>query len=395
MKNQRVAIVNASRTPIGKFGGILKNLSAPNLGACVISDVSKTASPNVIQIDEVIFGNVFQAGNGPNPARIASLKAGLPVSIPSMTINKVCGSGLKSIILAAQSIALGEANSIVAGGMESMSTSPYLVEKVRWGAHSGHKQLTDTIMSDGLWDPVIKCYMGNTAENLAQKYEVSREDQDLFALHSQMRYQNALTNRKFDSQIIPISVSQDSAPPILMRNDEPPRPDTTIDSLAGLMPSFIQNGTVTAGNSSPLSDGAAAVLVMSQNQVAAFDLKPLAWIEGYVSIGVDPSIMGIGPALAIRKLLEKHNLTLSDIDLMEINEAFAGQIISVAKELKWETSRLNINGGAIAMGHPLGASGARIVVTLLHEMKRQNSKYGLAALCVGGGMGIAILLRNG
>ena len=395
MSRNRTAVVSAVRTAIGGFGGALKECSAPFLGSAAIREVLRRAGIDGDQVDEVIMGNVYQAGNGPNPARVAAVKADLPYSVPSMTINKVCGSGLKAISLAAQAIALGDADCMVAGGMESMSGAPYLIPETRWGARMGHAELVDVMLRDGLWDCFVDCHMGNTAETLATRYRVARAEQDRYALQSQQRYQAALQEDRFGREIVAVPVvARRKAPAEEFRSDESPRPDTTLEALAGLRPAFEREGTVTAGNASKLSDGAAAVLVMSEQRAAASGLEPLAWVSGYATAGVDPAIMGIGPAFAIRKLLTATGLTLADIDLLEVNEAFAGQVLAVGRELGWDESRVNVNGGAIAIGHPLGASGTRIAVTLLHEMQRRAVRRGIAALCIGGGMGIALLLER-
>ena len=394
MSRNRAALVSAARTAIGAFGGALKECSAPFLGSVAIREALQRAGVGGDQVDEVIMGNVYQAGNGPNPARVASVKADLPYSVPSMTINKVCGSGLKAISLAAQAIALGDADCIVAGGMESMSRAPYLLPEARWGARMGHAEVVDVMLRDGLWDCFVDCHMGNTAETLAARYQVERAEQDRYALQSQQRYQAALREDRFGREIVAVPVAPRKGPAVEFSGDESPRPDTSLEALAGLRPAFAREGTVTAGNASKLSDGAAAVLVTSERRAAASGRQPLAWVSGCAAAGVDPAVMGIGPAFAIRKLLAATGLTLADIDLLEVNEAFAGQVLAVGRELNWDESRVNVNGGAIAMGHPLGASGTRIAVTLLHEMQRRSARRGIAALCIGGGMGIALLLER-
>ena len=394
MSRRRAALVSAVRTANGAFGGALKECSAPFLGSVVIREAVRRAGGGGEQVDEVIFGNVLQAGNGPNPARTAAIKAGLPYSVPAMTVNKVCGSGLKAISLAAQAIALGDADCIVAGGRESMSRAPYLVPAGRWGARLGHGELVDVMLRDGLWDCLIDCHMGTTAETLAARYQVTRAEQDRYALQSQQRHQAALQGGRFRREIVALPVRRGKAPAQEFLTDEPPRPDSSREGLAGLRPAFERDGTVTAGNASTLSDGAAAVTVMSAERAAAGGRQPLAWVAGYASAGVDPAVMGIGPAVAIRKLLATTGLALADIDLLEVNEAFAGQVLAVGRELGWDEARVNVNGGAIAMGHPLGASGARIAVTLLHEMERRAARRGIAALCIGGGMGTALLLER-
>ena len=394
MSRNRAAVVSAARTAIGAFGGALAECSAPFLGSVAIREALRRAGVGGEQVDEVIMGHVLQAGNGPNPAREAAVKAELPYSVPSMTINKVCGSGLKAIHLAAQAIALGDADCIVAGGMESMSTAPYLLPKARWGARMGHAELVDVMLRDGLWDCFVDCHMGNTAETLAGRYHVARAEQDRYALQSQQRCQAGVEEDRFGREIVAVPVTPRKGPAVEFHTDESPRPDTSLEALAGLRPAFERDGTVTAGNASKLSDGGAAVLVMSERRAAASGLQPLAWVSGCAVAGVDPAVMGIGPAFAIRKLLAATGLTLADIDLLEVNEAFAGQVLAVGRELDWDESRVNVNGGAIAMGHPLGASGTRIAVTLLHEMRRCAARRGIAALCIGGGMGIALLLER-
>ena len=394
MSRNRAAVVSAARTAIGAFGGALAECSAPFLGSVAIREALRRAGVGGEQVDEVIMGHVLQAGNGPNPARVAAVKAELPYSVPSLTINKVCGSGLKAIHLAAQAIALGDADCIVAGGMESMSRAPYLLPKARWGARMGHAELVDVMLRDGLWDCFVDCHMGNTAETLAGRYHVARAEQDRYALRSQQRFQAAVEEDRFGREIVAVPVTPRKGPAVEFHTDESPRPDTSLEALAGLRPAFERDGTVTAGNASKLSDGGAAVLVMSERRAAASGLQPLAWVVGCATAGVDPAVMGIGPAFAIRKLLAATGLTLADIDLLEVNEAFAGQVLAVGRELDWDESRVNVNGGAIAMGHPLGASGTRIAVTLLHEMQRRAARRGIAALCIGGGMGIALLLER-
>ena len=402
-QRDRVAIVSAVRTAIGSFGGILKDVDATHLGSVVIREALHQCGIEGSQVDEVIMGNVYQAGTGPNPARIAAVKAGIPYRIPSMTINKVCGSGLKAIALAAQAIWSGSAQIIVAGGMESMSSAPYLVSNARWGARMGHGRFVDSMIQDGLWDSFYDCHMGMTAENLAEQYGISRVEQDSFALQSQQRYKAAFEAGKFKPEIVPVSVPQKKGEPVLFDQDEHPRPNVTLERLAELKPAFKEDGTVTAGNASGINDGAAALVVMSEEAALKFGQNPIAYIRGFATVGVDPKIMGIGPAYAIRKLLSQTGTTLDEIDLIEVNEAFAAQTLAVGKELDWDKDRVNVNGGAIALGHPLGASGARIAVTLLHEMQRREvvrskaihrRQLGIAALCIGGGMGIAMLFER-
>ena len=396
MKRQRdrAAIVSAVRTAIGSFGGALKDLDVSHLGSVVIREALNQYSIENKQIDEVIMGNVYQSGIGPNPARIAAVKADIPYQIPSMTVNKVCGSGLKSIALAAQAIWSDSTQVIVAGGMESMSRAPYLVSKARWGVRMGHGQFVDSMIQDGLWDSFYDCHMGMTAENLAEQYSISRTEQDSFALQSQQRYRAAFEAGSFKAEIVPVSVPQKKGESVLFDQDEHPRPSVTLERLAELKPAFKEGGTVTPGNASGINDGAAALVVMSEEAASRFGQEPLAYIRGFATVGVDPKIMGIGPAYAIRKLLSQTGTALDEIDLIEINEAFAAQTLAVGKELDWNEERVNVNGGAIALGHPLGASGARIAVTLLHEMQRREVRLGLAALCIGGGMGIAMLFER-
>lgn len=406
----RATIVSAVRIATGSFGGALKDLDAPHLGSVVIREAIHRCSIEGGRVDEVIMGNVYQAGIGPNPARVAAVKAGIPYEIPSMTVNKVCGSGLKAIALAAQAIWSGSAQIIVAGGMESMSSAPYLIPNARWGARMGHGQFVDSMIQDGLWDSFYDYHMGMTAENLAEQYGISRAEQDNFALRSQQRYKAAFEAGRFKPEIVPVSVPQKKGVPICFAQDEHPRPNVTLERLSELKPAFKEGGTVTAGNASGINDGAAAVTVMSEEAASRFGLKPLAYICGFATVGVDPKIMGIGPAYAIRKLLSQTDTTLDEIDLLEVNEAFAAQTLAVGKELDWDEKRVNVNGGAIALGHPLGASGARIAVTLLHEMQRREAVriaphlsvgkaiyrrwLGIAALCIGGGMGIAMLFER-
>ena len=394
MNGRSVAIVSAVRTAIGKFGGALQGFSAPDLGSIVIREALQRAATAPETADEVIMGNVYQAGIGPNPARVAALNADLPHGVPAMTVNKVCGSGLKAITLAAQAIALGDADCIVAGGMESMSNAPYLLQQGRWGARMGHSQMVDTMLSDGLWDCFEDCHMGITAENLADQYRVPRAEQDRFALQSQTRYQAAQAADAFAEEIVAVPVPQRKAPAIEFKTDEPPRA-TSAEALQGLRPVFKGDGTVTAGNASSISDGAAAAVLMSADLAAERGLQPLGYIRGYATAGVAPRIMGIGPAYAIRKLLAAQSLALPDVDLIEVNEAFAGQVLAVGCELggDWDEQRVNVNGGAIALGHPIGASGTRIVATLLNAMRHRGAHRGIAALCIGGGMGIAALLE--
>ena len=388
-------IVSAVRTPVGTFGGALSTLPAPRLGGLAIAEALRRAGVEPAEVDEVLMGNVYSAGVGLNPARLALLEAGLPVSVPAMTLNKACGSGLKAVALAAQAIRLGEASVVVAGGMESMSQAPYLLPRARFGYRMGHGELVDSMLRDGLWCTTSDCHMGMTAENLVAQYEISREEQDRFAYTSQMRARAAWESGRFREEVVPVEVPQPRGKTLLVERDEHPRPDTTLEALAKLRPVFKDGGTVTPGNASGINDGAAAVVVMSDAEAARRGLTPLAVIRSYAAAGVEPHIMGIGPAPAVRKALPRAGLRLEDMDLIELNEAFAGQSLAVARELGLDLERTNVNGGAIALGHPVGASGCRVLVTLLHEMRRRHAHYGLATLCIGGGQGIAMVVENG
>ena len=391
---QEAVIVAGVRTAIGTYGGGLADIPAAQLGAVCIRAALDRADLKPNQVNEVIMGNVLQAGQGMNPARQASINAGLPVQVPATTINKVCGSGLKSVMLAAQSIKLGEADIIVAGGMESMSRAPYVLEKARFGYRMGDSQLIDEMIRDGLWDAFENCHMGVTAENVCADYHLTREELDQFALESQQRAVHAIESGTFRDEIVPVEVPGKKGPTIFDR-DQQPRAETTAEALAKLRPAFKpQGGMVTAGNSSGLNDGAAAVIVTSRQKAEQLGLKPLASIRSYASAGVEPRVMGMGPVPSTRFALEKAGLKLSDIDLVEANEAFAAQSVAVGKELGFDRARLNVNGGAIALGHPIGASGTRILVTLLYEMQRRQSHYGLATLCIGGGQGVAMIVER-
>ncbi|MDQ0339407.1 acetyl-CoA C-acetyltransferase [Caldalkalibacillus uzonensis] len=391
---REVVIVSAARTAIGNFGGALSQIPATTLGAVVIKEVLNRAGVAADQVDEVIMGNVLQAGLGQGPARQAALQAGLPHHVPSMTINKLCGSGLKAVHLAAQAIQLGEADIVVAGGMENMSLAPYLLPKARQGYRMGDQQVVDSMLQDGLLCAMNNYHMGITAENLAEKYDISREEQDQFAALSQQKAERALAEGRFKEEIVPVEVPQKKGAPLLFDTDEFPRAGVTAESLAKLRPAFKKDGTVTAGNASGINDGAAAVLVMSASKAEKLGLEPLAVIRANGHAGVDPSIMGIGPVPATQKALAKLGLSLKDMDLIEANEAFAAQSLAVGKELDWNPDIVNVNGGAIALGHPIGASGARILVTLLFEMKRRHVKRGLATLCIGGGQGVATIVER-
>lgn len=389
----KVVIVAAKRTPIGKFGGSLKDFNPGQLGSLVLGDISKNLNMKG-DVDEVIMGNVLQAGHGQNVARQSAIGAGISTSVPSYTINKVCGSGLKSIITGAQSIMLGDSEIVIAGGMESMSQAPYVLKKARWGLKMGDSEIVDSMISDGLWDVFNDYHMGITAENIARKYGITRDAQDEFSAISQNKTEKAIKSGKFKEEILPIEIPQPKGNTTIFDIDENPRFGTTKEILAKLKPAFDKNGTVTAGNSSGINDGAAAVLLVEEERAKKDLMKPLATIEGYGSYGVEPELMGLGPIRATRIALEKADLTLDQIDLIEINEAFASQSIAVIDELELDESKVNVNGGAIALGHPIGASGARILTTLVHELVRRDETYGIAALCIGGGQGIAVVIKN-
>ena len=390
---KEVVIVSACRTAIGKFGGSLKDVPAADLGAIVIEEAIKRAGIDKAIVDEVVMGNVLQAAQGQNPARQAMIKAGLPVETPAMTINKVCGSGLRCVSLAAQMIKAGDADVIVAGGMENMSAAPYAIPKARYGYRMGNGVLVDTMIKDGLWDAFNDYHMGITAENVAEQFGVSREDQDALGARSQQKACEAIKSGAFKDQIVPVVIHGKKGDTVF-DTDEFPREGTTVESLAKLKPAFKKGGTVTAGNASGINDGAAAFVVMSAEKAAELDLKPMAKVVSYASAGVDPSIMGIGPVPSSRKALEKAGLTADDLSLVEANEAFAAQSVYVVRELGLDMSKVNIHGGAIALGHPIGASGARILVTLLYGLKEVGGKYGLATLCIGGGQGTACIVEN-
>jgi len=391
---KEVVIVAATRTAVGSFQGSLANIPAADLGAAVIRQLLQQTQLEGTEVDEVILGQVLTAGVGQNPARQAVIKAGLPAAVPAMTLNKVCGSGLKALHLATQAIRCGDADVIIAGGQENMSLSPYVAPAVRTGLRMGHAKLVDSMIQDGLWDIFNDYHMGITAENLVEKYSLTREEQDAFAAASQQKAVAAIEAGHFKNQITPISIPQRKGDPLVFDTDEQPRAETTSEALAKLKPAFKKDGTVTAGNSSSINDGAAAVLLMSAEKAKALGLPVLARIAAYANAGVDPSIMGIGPVPATRRCLEKAGWSVNDLDLIEANEAFAAQALSVNKELGWDTSKVNVNGGAIALGHPIGASGCRILVTLVHEMIRRDAKKGLATLCIGGGQGVAIAIER-
>lgn len=389
-----VVIVAATRTAIGSFQGALATVPAVDLGAAVIKQLLAQTGLDPAQVDEVILGQVLTAGAGQNPARQAAIKAGLPYSVPALTLNKVCGSGLKALHLAAQAIRCGDAEVVIAGGQENMSLAPYVMPSARTGQRMGHGQLIDSMIIDGLWDAFNDYHMGITAENLADNYELSREQQDAFAADSQRKAVEAIDAGRFKAEITPIVMPQKKGEPLVFDRDEQPRPGTTAQSLAKLRPAFKKDGSVTAGNASSLNDGAAAVLLMSASKAQALGLPALAKIAGYASAGVDPAIMGIGPVSATQRCLDKAGWQLADLDLIEANEAFAAQALAVGKALQWDASKVNVNGGAIALGHPIGASGCRVLVTLLHEMIKRDAKKGLATLCIGGGQGVALAIER-
>uniref|UniRef100_UPI00066983D0 acetyl-CoA C-acetyltransferase n=3 Tax=Burkholderia cenocepacia TaxID=95486 RepID=UPI00066983D0 len=389
-----VVIVSAARTAVGKFGGSLAKIAAPELGATVIRAVLERAGVKPEQVSEVIMGQVLTAGSGQNPARQSLIKAGLPNAVPGMTINKVCGSGLKAVMLAANAIVAGDAEIVIAGGQENMSASPHVLPGSRDGFRMGDAKLVDTMIVDGLWDVYNQYHMGITAENVAKEYGITREEQDAFAALSQNKAEAAQKAGRFNDEIVPVSIPQRKGEPVQFATDEFVRHGVTAESLAGLKPAFAKDGSVTAANASGLNDGAAAVLVMSAQKAAALGLTPLARIKAYANAGVDPSVMGMGPVPASRRALERAGWTPGDLDLMEINEAFAAQALAVHKQMGWDTSKVNVNGGAIAIGHPIGASGCRILVTLLHEMVKRDAKRGLASLCIGGGMGVALAVER-
>lgn len=391
---QEVVIVAATRTAIGSFQGSLSALPAHELGAAVIRSLLQQTSLDPARVDEVILGQTLTAGAGQNPARQASIAAGLPNSVPAMTVNKVCGSGLKALHLATQAIRCGDADIIIAGGQESMSLAPYVMPGARTGLRMGHAKLIDSMIQDGLWDAFNDYHMGITAENLVEKYGISREEQDAFAAESQRKAAEAIAAGRFKAEITAIEIPQRKGEPLRFDTDEQPRAGTTAQSLGKLKPAFRKDGSVTAGNASTLNDGAAAVLLMSAAKAAELGLPVLARIAAYANAGVDPAIMGIGPVSATRRCLEKAGWQLAELDLIEANEAFAAQALSVGKELGWDASKVNVNGGAIALGHPIGASGCRVLVTLLHEMIRRDARKGLATLCIGGGQGVALALQR-
>lgn len=389
-----VVLVSAVRTPIGNFMGSLASMSAAQLGAVVIDSALQRAGVDKAMVEEVLMGNVLQAGQGQNPARQAAMKAGLPHEIPATTINKVCGSGLKTVMLAAQAIRAGDNDILVAGGTESMSNAPYVLPGARNGYRMGDQKVVDTMITDGLWCAFCDTHMGITAENIAEKYSLTRQEQDEFSAWSQEKALAAIASGRFREEIVPVSVPQRKGDPQVFDTDEFPRAGTSTDGLGKLRPAFKKDGTVTAGNASGINDGAAAVVVMSADKASELGLKPLARVVSYASAGVDPAYMGLGPIDSTLKALKKAGLEMADLDLIEANEAFAAQALAVARDLSFVNERLNVNGGAIALGHPIGASGTRILVTLLHELVKRQGRYGLATLCIGGGQGVAMIVER-
>ncbi|MGE5866149.1 MAG: acetyl-CoA C-acetyltransferase [Rhizobacter sp.] len=389
-----IVIVAAARTAVGKFGGSLAKTAAPDLGAAVVVDLLRRAKLAGDQINEVILGQVLTAGSGQNPARQTVIKSGLPQSVPAMTINAVCGSGLKAVMLAAQAIRDGDAEIVIAGGQENMSLAPHVLPNSRDGQRMGDWKLVDTMINDGLWDVYNQYHMGITAENVAKKHGISREVQDAFALASQQKAVAAQDAGRFKDEIVPVSIPQKKGDPVVFDADEFINRKSTGEALAGLRPAFDKAGGVTAGNASGINDGAAGVVVMTAKRADQLGLTPLARIASYATVALDPSIMGMGPVPASQKALQRAGWKATDLDLLEINEAFAAQACAVNNEMGWDTSKVNVNGGAIAIGHPIGASGARILVTLLHEMQRRSAKKGIASLCIGGGMGVALTVER-
>jgi acetyl-CoA C-acetyltransferase len=393
-KDFEVVILSACRTPIGAFGGAFKDVSAVDLGAIVIREAITRADARPADVGDVVMGCVLQAGAGMNVARQAGLKAGLPVEVPGETVNRVCGSGLQSIVHAVEAIRVGYVDTMVAGGTESMSNAPYLLTGARWGYRMGNAEAIDSMLHEGLTCAIAKSHMGITAEEVASRYHVSRADQDAFAAESQQRAVRAIAEGRFKKEIVPVAVPQRKGDPIVVDTDEYPRAGTTVEKLAALKPAFKKDGSVTAGNASGINDGAAAVVVATAAKAEKMGRRPLARILSYVSTGVDPKVMGIGPVPAVRKVLERAGLTIGDVDLFELNEAFAAQSVAVIRELGLDPAKVNVNGGAIALGHPIGASGARVLTTLIHALQARKLKYGVASLCIGGGMGIAMAVQN-
>jgi acetyl-CoA C-acetyltransferase len=393
-KDFEVVILSACRTPIGAFGGALKDLSAVDLGAIVIREAIARAGVPPADIGDAVMGCVLQAGNGMNVARQAALKAGLPVEVPGETVNRVCGSGMQAAVHAVEAIRVGYVDAMIAGGTESMSNAPYLLKGARWGYRMGNGEAIDSMLYEGLTCAIGLTHMGITAEEVASRYHVSRADQDAFAAESQARAVRAIGEGRFKDEIVPVPVPRKKGDPMVVDTDEHPRAGTTAEKLGGLKPAFMKDGTVTAGNASGINDGAAAMVIATAKKAHALGGKPLARILAYVSTGVDPKVMGIGPVPAVRKVLERAGLTIADVDLFELNEAFAAQSVAVARELGLDAAKVNVNGGAIALGHPIGASGARVLTTLVYALRARGLRYGVASLCIGGGMGIAMAIEN-
>ena len=392
-KDFEAVILSACRTPIGAFGGALKDLGAVDLGAIVVREAIARAGVDPVDVGDVVLGCVLQAGNGMNVGRQVALKAGLPVETPGETVNRVCGSGMQAVVHAVEAIRVGYVDTVVAGGTESMTNAPYLLKGARWGYRMGNAEAIDSMLQEGLTCAIAACHMGITAEEVASRYNVSRADQDAFAAESQQRAARAIAGGRFKDEIVPVPVPQRKGGPVVVDTDEYPRAGTTADTLAALKPAFKKDGTVTAGNASGINDGAAAVVVATGAKARELGRKPLARILAYVSTGVDPKIMGMGPVPAVRKVLERAGLKLGDIDLFELNEAFAAQSVAVARELGVDAANVNVNGGAIALGHPIGASGARVLTTLIYALRARKLRYGVASLCIGGGMGIAMAVE--
>lgn len=391
---REVVIVGAARTPIGSFGGSLSKLSAVDIGVIAAKEAMKRAGIKPDMVDEVLVGNILSAGLGQNPARQVAIHAGIPDTTPAMTINKLCGSGLRTVSMATQFIKLGDADVILAGGTESMSNAPYLLTRARWGYKMGDAKIVDSLITDALSDAFHNIHMGITAENIAEQWKLSREEQDKFSHESQVKATKAISEGRFKDEIVPVEIFQKKGDPIIVDTDEYPKADTTVEKLGRLKPAFKQNGTVTAGNASGINDGAAMLVLMATEKAEELGIKPLATIKSYASAALDPRIMGYGPVPATRKALERAGLTVDDIDLVEANEAFAAQSLSVVRDLGFNPEKVNVNGGAIALGHPVGASGARILVTLIYEMMKRDAKTGLATLCIGGGQGTAVIIER-
>jgi acetyl-CoA C-acetyltransferase len=393
-KDFEVVILSACRTPIGTFGGALKDVSAVEMGAIVIREAIARSGVPPADIGDAVMGCVLQAGNGMNVARQAGLKAGLPVEVPGETVNRVCGSGMQAIVHAVEAIRVGYVDAVVAGGTESMSSAPYLLHGARWGYRMGNGEAIDSMLHEGLTCAIGLTHMGITAEEVATRYKVSRADQDAFAVESQSRAVKAIADGRFKDEIIPVPIPQRKGAPVIFDTDEYPRAGTTVEKLSALKPAFKKDGSVTAGNASGINDGAAATVVTTRKKADALGRKPLARILGYVSTGVDPKVMGVGPIPAVRNVLDRAGLTIGDVDLFELNEAFAAQSVAVVRELGLDTAKVNVNGGAIALGHPIGASGARVLTTLVYALRARKLRYGVASLCIGGGMGIAMAIEN-